>query len=100
MPQYEHHSAEHLSERPLVRTVDQLKSTTTNMRGFADSVDHLLNALEEFYPFIDKFMSSTEQLRSTIRKAPPPMYQRPSGYRYNGIKYKNERSGAAGWNKT
>lgn len=57
-----------MSERPLVRTVDQLKSTTTNMRGFADSVDHLLNALEEFYPFIDKFLSSTEELRNNIGK--------------------------------
>ena len=66
-----------MSERPLVRTVDQLKSTTTNMRGFADSVDHLLNALEEFYPFIDKFLTSTEQFRSTIHKMPPPLYRRP-----------------------
>ena len=66
-----------MSERPLVRTVDQLKSTTTNMRGFADSVDHLLNALEEFYPFIDKFLTSTEQLRSTMRQIPPPLYRRP-----------------------
>jgi hypothetical protein len=66
-----------MSERPLVRTVDQLKSTTTNMRGFADSVDHLLNALEEFYPFIDKFLTSTEQLRSTMQQIPPPLYRRP-----------------------
>ncbi|MBQ2004176.1 MAG: hypothetical protein II211_04650 [Peptococcaceae bacterium] len=66
-----------MSERPLVRTVDQLKSTTTNMRGFADSVDHLLNALEEFYPFIDKFLTSTEQLRSTMHQIPPPLYRRP-----------------------
>jgi hypothetical protein len=66
-----------MSDRPLVRTVDQLKSTTTNMRGFADSVDHLLNALEEFYPFIDKFLTSTEQLRSTIQQIPPPLYRRP-----------------------
>ena len=88
-----------MSERPLVRTVDQLKSTTTNMRGFADSVDHLLNALEEFYPFIDKLMSSTEQLRSTIRKTPPPMYQRPPGHRYNRMHQRTERSGVSGWNK-
>jgi hypothetical protein len=66
-----------MSDRPLVRTVDQLKSTTTNMRGFADSVDHLLNALEEFYPFIDKFLTSTEQLRSTMQQIPPPLYRRP-----------------------
>ena len=92
MTQYEHNLAEHLSERPLVRTVDQLKSTTTNMRGFADSVDHLLNALEEFYPFIDKLMSSTEQLRNTIRKTPPPMYHRPPGYRYNRMHQRTERS--------
>ncbi len=71
------YSAEHLAERPLVRTVDQLKSTTTNMRGFADSVDHLLNALEEFYPFIDKVISSTEQLRNTMRYTQPPMYRCP-----------------------
>ena len=76
-----YHSADHPTDRPLVRTVDQLKNTTTNMRGFADSVDHLLNALEEFYPFIDKFLSGTEQLRSTIRKTSPPMYRRPPGHR-------------------
>ncbi len=70
-----------MSERPLVRTVDQLKSTTTNMRGFADSVDHLLNALEEFYPFIDKFLTSTEQLRSTMHQIPPPLYRRPPRHR-------------------
>ena len=74
-----------MSERPLVRTVDQLKSTTTNMRGFADSVDHLLNALEEFYPFIDKFidkfLTSTEQLRSTMQQIPPPLYRRPPRHR-------------------
>lgn len=69
-------SAEERATQPLVRTVDHLKSTTTNMRGFADSVDHLLNALEEFYPFIDKFLSSTEQLRSNIRRTPYPVYWR------------------------
>ena len=70
-----------MSDRPLVRTVDQLKSTTTNMRGFADSVDHLLNALEEFYPFIDKFLTSTEQLRSTMHQIPPPLYRCPPRHR-------------------
>lgn len=69
-------AAEERATEPLVRTVDHLKSTTTNMRGFADSVDHLLNALEEFYPFIDKFLSSTEQLRSSIRRPPYPVYWR------------------------
>ena len=43
---------EQRAAEPLIRTVDQLKSTTTSMRGFADSMDHLLDALEEFYPFI------------------------------------------------
>ena len=56
------------TSKSLVRTVDHLKNTTTNMRGFADSVDHLLNALEEFYPFIDTFLSSTKELRGTIPK--------------------------------
>ncbi len=74
-------SAEESATKPLVRTVDHLKSTTTNMRGFADSVDHLLNALEEFYPFIDKFLSGTEQLRNTMRKAPPSMHRRRHRYR-------------------
>lgn len=41
---------------PLVRTVDHLKNTTTNMRGFADSVDHLLSALEEFFPSLKKLL--------------------------------------------
>lgn len=72
---------ESLTEEPasqtLVRTVDHLKSTTTNMRGFADSVDHLLNALEEFYPFIDKFLSNTRALRNTMRRNPPPLYRHP-----------------------
>lgn len=73
---YQNNSVEQRSERPLVRTVDQLKSTTTNMRGFADSVDHLLNALEEFYPFIDNFLSSTEQLRNSIHRKSYPVYRR------------------------
>jgi len=59
----------------LMRTVDHLKSTTTNMRGFADSVDHLLNALEEFYPFIDKFLTSTQSLRSNMGIPPHPVYR-------------------------
>ena len=57
---------EERAAEPLIRTVDHLKSTTTSMRGFADSVDHLLNALEEFYPFIEKLeklASSTEHFR-------------------------------------
>lgn len=61
------------ASQSLMRTVDHLKSTTTNMRGFADSVDHLLNALEEFYPFIDKFLIQTQSLRSNIAIQPPPM---------------------------
>ena len=44
------------------------------MRGFADSVDHLLNALEEFYPFIDKFLSSTQSLRNTMGVPQRSMY--------------------------
>lgn len=79
---YEQNNSDQRSARPLVRTVDQLKSTTTNMRGFADSVDHLLNALEEFYPFIDKFMSSTEQLRNSIQKTPYSMYRYPPNRRW------------------
>lgn len=57
---------EERAAEPLIRTVDQLKNTTTSMRGFADSVDHLLNALEEFYPFIEKLeklTSGTEPFR-------------------------------------
>ena len=50
---------EERAAEPLIRTVDHLKSTTTSMRGFADSVDHLLNALEEFYPFIEKLAKLT-----------------------------------------
>ena len=33
------------------------------MRGFADSMDHLLDALEEFYPFIEKLSSRAEHFR-------------------------------------
>ena len=54
---------EQRATEPLVRTVDHLKNTTTSMRGLADSVDHLLNALEEFFPFIEKAVSGTEHLR-------------------------------------
>ena len=66
--------ADERATQSLMRTVDHLKSTTTNMRGFADSVDHLLNALEEFYPFIDKFLSSTQSLRSTMGVPQRSMY--------------------------
>lgn len=52
---------EERAAEPLIRTVDHLKSTTTSMRGFADSVDHLLNALEEFYPFIEKLEKLTSR---------------------------------------
>ena len=68
-------SAEERASQSLIRTVDHLKSTTTNMRGFADSVDHLLNALEEFYPFIDKFLVSTQSLRNSMPMPPSPMYR-------------------------
>ncbi len=68
-------SAEERASQSLVRTVDHLKSTTTNMRGFADSVDHLLNALEEFYPFIDKFLTSTQSLRNNMHLYAHPMYR-------------------------
>ena len=66
--------ADERATQSLMRTVDHLKSTTTNMRGFADSVDHLLNALEEFYPFIDKFLSSTQSLRNTMGVPQRSMY--------------------------
>ncbi len=66
---------EERATEPLIRTVDHLKSTTTSMRGFADSVDHLLSALEEFYPFIEKIASSTERMRLQIHR-PRPMYRR------------------------
>ena len=71
---------EERATEPLVRTVDHLKSTTTNMCGFADSVDHLLSALEEFFPFIEKAASSTERLRSHI-KPRRNLYRRPPGRR-------------------
>ena len=54
---------EQRAAEPLIRTVDQLKSTTTSMRGFADSIDHLLEALEELYPFIEKLSSRAEHFR-------------------------------------
>ena len=71
---------EERATKPLVRTVDHLKTTTTSMRGFADSVDHLLNALEEFFPFIEKVASSTERLRNRMM-APRNLYRRPPGRR-------------------
>lgn len=49
-----------------MRTVDKVKSTTTNVRGFADSVDHLLNAFEEFFPFIEKAASRMEKMSRTF----------------------------------
>ena len=73
--------AEQRATEPLVRTVDHLKNTTTSMRGLADSVDHLLNALEEFFPFIEKAVSSTEHLRQHFRQVPRNMYRRPPGPR-------------------
>ena len=72
---------EERATEPLVRTVDHLKSTTTSMRGLADSVDHLLNALEEFFPFIEKLASGTERLRQHMRGAPRNLYRRPPGPR-------------------
>jgi len=42
-----------------MRTVNKVKSTTTDLRGFADSVDHLVNALEEFFPLIEKVSEKT-----------------------------------------
>jgi len=47
---------------PLIRTVDKVKNTTITLRGFADSVDHLLNAIEEFYPFIEKMAETSDHL--------------------------------------
>lgn len=52
--------------KPLVRTVTNLKSTTTNIRGFADSMDHLLNAFEEFFPLIEKVAKTTENVTQTL----------------------------------
>ncbi len=72
---------EQRATEPLVRTVDHLKNTTTSMRGLADSVDHLLNALEEFFPFIEKAVSGTEHLRQHFRQGPRNMYRRPPGPR-------------------
>lgn len=69
--------SEDRATEPLIRTVDHLKNTTTDMRGLADSVDHLLSALEEFYPFIEKIASSTERLRHQMRRPPRNMYRRP-----------------------
>lgn len=60
--------------QPLVRTVSHLKNTTTNIRGFADSVDHLLNAFEEFFPFIDRMAQTGEKFTKGFRepfKRPP-----------------------------
>ncbi len=51
------------------------------MRGLADSVDHLLNALEEFFPFIEKLASGTERLRQHMRGTPRNLYRRPPGPR-------------------
>ena len=45
-----------------MRTVDRVKSTTSGVRGFADSVDHLLNAFEEFFPFIEKAAAGMEKM--------------------------------------
>lgn len=62
---------EHFQPRatePLSRTVDQLKNTTTNMRGFADSVDHLLTAVEEFFPFIEKLADSNSHFQQVIAR--------------------------------
>lgn len=55
-------SEENKTTLPLMRTVDKVKSTTTSVRGFADSVDHLLNAVEEFFPFIEKASARAEKM--------------------------------------
>lgn len=70
--------------QPLVRTVDRLKNTTTDMRGFADSVDHLLNAFEEFFPFIEKIALSTDRLRKKMGPSP----NQTSMYRGSGRQYR------------
>ena len=57
--------------KPLARTVGNMKNTTTNIRGFADSLDHLLNAVEEFYPFIDKFAKTTDTITKGFRTSNP-----------------------------
>ncbi|MBQ3510122.1 MAG: hypothetical protein IJA90_08930 [Peptococcaceae bacterium] len=73
--------SEKRASEPLMRTVDHLKCTTTSIRGFTDSVDHLLDALEEFYPFIEKFASSSRHLQNQIPRPPHNLYRRrPPGF--------------------
>ena len=54
-------STQNKTTLPLMRTVNKVKSTTTGLRGFADSVDHLLNAVEEFFPLIEKAAAKQNQ---------------------------------------
>lgn len=61
--------------KPLVRTVSHLKNTTINIRGFADSVDHLLNAFEEFFPFIDRVAQTTEKVTRGLHRPMRPPYR-------------------------
>jgi len=39
--------------QPLVHTVSTLKGATNNIRSFANSFEELLNAIENFAPFIE-----------------------------------------------
>ena len=72
----EYNSEELRTTQPLVRTVNSLKNTTTNIRGFADSVDHLLNAFEEFFPFIEKVANTTESVSKTLKQGSNQRYNR------------------------
>ncbi len=74
-------SEQYRTTQPLVRTVNNLKNTTTNIRGFADSMDHLLNAFEEFFPFIEHVAQQTEKVTQYLQlpgfrrrpyRQPPP----------------------------
>ena len=60
-------SDQYRTTQPLVRTVNNLKNTTTNIRGFADSMDHLLNAFEEFFPFIERVAQTTEKVTQNFQ---------------------------------
>lgn len=69
-------SGQYRTTQPLVRTVNNLKNTTTNIRGFADSMDHLLNAFEEFFPFIERVAQTAEKVTQNFqvpgsRRNPP-----------------------------
>lgn len=72
--------------QPLVRTVNNLKNTTTNIRGFADSMDHLLNAFEEFFPFIERVAQKTEKSNpeSSDARCPAQRISPPAALKFLG----------------